>query len=106
EEKVKGPGERRRRRLVAGEQQRHQLVAQVGVVHPLAVLEASLHQLREDVVTLLEAAFRAAFGDLGVEQLVDGLQLSFEFRPGPAATEAAGRQTDQLSERRAARPYS
>ena len=33
EQQVEGPGERRRGRLVAGEQQGHQLVAQVGVVH-------------------------------------------------------------------------
>ena len=39
EQQVEGPGERRRRRLVPGEEQRHQLVAELLVVHRGAVLE-------------------------------------------------------------------
>ena len=56
------PAERGRGRLVAGEQQRHQLVAQLGVGQRLSVLVARGEQQREDVVALggVRSARRAA----------------------------------------------
>ena len=65
-----GPGERRRRRLVSGHQQRHQLVAQLLVGHRAAVLVAGLQQQREHVVALLEVGCAAALTDLLVDQRV------------------------------------
>ena len=59
------PGERRRRRLVAGDQQGEQLVVDLGVAHRRAVLVAGGDQQREDVVALLEVGGAAALGDLG-----------------------------------------
>jgi hypothetical protein len=108
---------------VAGEQQGHQLVAQVCVAQPTsvvlcslalittgdlahslrtpspAVLEARLHQHREDVVALFQAALGAALGDLGVEQVVDLFQPALEFGPR-SSPEAARHQADQLREGR------
>ena len=49
-EQVERPRERGRRRLVAREQERHQLVADLAVLHPTAVLEAGGDQQRADVV--------------------------------------------------------
>ena len=68
-EQVEGPGEGGRRRLVSGEQQRHELVAQLPVAHRAAVLEARREQQREHV----RAGHRAAAprGDVGQQQLVD-----------------------------------
>ena len=57
---------------MAGRQQRHELVAQLGVGHRLAVLVAREQQHREDVVALGEVGRRAALGDQRVELAVDG----------------------------------
>ena len=59
---LQGPAQRRRRRLVAGQQQGHQLVAQLEVGQRLAVLVAGLQQHREDVVV----AARVGLGAAGV----------------------------------------
>ena len=67
-----GPGQRGRRGLVPGDEQRHQLVAQLLVGHLAAVLVAGLEQQREDVVAFLEVGRAAALADLGVDQLVGG----------------------------------
>ena len=66
------PGQRGRRRLVAGDEQRHELVAQLDVGHRLAVLVAGEQQHREDVVALGQVGRRAALGDQGVELAIDG----------------------------------
>ena len=71
QKQVERPGERRRRGLVSGEQQRHQLIAKLGVAHRLAVLEAGRDEHREDVVAACEVRVGAPLGDLGGKQLVD-----------------------------------
>ena len=97
EDQVEGPGEAGRGRLVAGEQQGHQLVAEVGVGEALAVLEAGEDQRGEDVVALLEVVPRAVLGDLGVEQVVDLAEPVLEAVPDVlAAAEAAQQQGAQL----------
>ena len=50
QQEVERPRQAGRRRLVPGEQQRHQLVADLGVVHRLAVLEPRRDQQRQDVL--------------------------------------------------------
>ena len=50
------PGKRVGGRLVAGDQQRHQLVAQLLVAHRAAVLVGGLQQQRHDVVALGQVA--------------------------------------------------
>ena len=64
------PGERVRRRLVAGEHEREQLVAQLLVGQALAVLGLGLEQQREDVGALV-AAGRAARRDHRVHVAVE-----------------------------------
>ena len=100
QKQVEGPGERRRRGLVAGEQQGHQLVAQLGVAHRLAVLEAGGDEHREDVLAACEVRVGAPLGDLGGQQLVDlgHAALQRGERVGPA--EAPGEQDPKLKPRR------
>ena len=64
-EPLERPRQRGRRRLVAGDQQRHELVAQLGVGHRRAVvLVAGAEQHREHVVALGDVGRRAAARDL------------------------------------------
>ena len=76
------PGERRRRRLVAGDQQGQQLVVDLGVAHRRAVLVAGGDQQREDVVALLEVGGDAALGDLADDQRGDPVDAAAEGREG------------------------
>ena len=69
-EPLGGPGERGRRRLVAGDEQRHQLVADLRVGERLALLRPRGEQEREDVLARLCTAIR----DLLEQELVDGAQ--------------------------------
>ena len=55
-----GPGERVGGRLVAGEDEGEQLVADFFVVHRLALLGPRLQEQREDVAALLEVLVGAA----------------------------------------------
>ena len=85
---------------MSGEQQGHELVAQLGVAHRLAVLEAGGDEHREDVLAAREVRVGAPLGDLGGQQLVDfGVAtLQRGERVGPA--EAPGEQDPQLKQRR------
>ena len=65
------PGHRGRGRLVAGQQQRHELVAQLAVGHRLPVLVARLQQQREDVRALAPGRLLAPARDLLVDQRVE-----------------------------------
>ena len=67
QEEVERPRQSGGRGLVAGEQQRHQLVADLGVGDRLAVLEPRRDEHREDVL----ARIRAALGDLAIQHPVD-----------------------------------
>ena len=69
-QQVEGPGQTGRRGLVSGEQQGHQLVAQLAILHRRAILEPGREQHREDVVALGEIGAAAVLGDLGIEELV------------------------------------
>ena len=79
------PGQRGRRRLVAGHEQRHQLVAQFALRHRRSVLVTGSEQHREDVVAPLEVGCRAAPRDLLVECLVHPAD-----HPGEAGPARAG----------------
>ena len=79
QQQVEGPGEPGRGRLVAGKQQRHQLVAQLAVAHLRAVLEPRRQEQREDVVALGEVWAAPMLGDLGVEQLVGAVAQASRF---------------------------
>ena len=72
QDEVKGPGQPGGRRLMPGEQQREQLVADLAIGEGGAVLIAGQEQAGEDVVALREVRVGAAAGDLGVDDLVDG----------------------------------
>ena len=67
------PGHRGRGRLVTGEQQGDELVAQLVVGHRLAVLVARADQHREDVVALGDVRVGAALADQRVERVVDAV---------------------------------
>ena len=67
EEPVERPRQRGRGRLVAGEQERDELVAQLVLVQRRAVLVARLDEHREDVVALVEVRRGLALADLLVE---------------------------------------
>ena len=67
DEQVERPGQAGRGRLVAGDEQGHQLVADLDVGHLRAVLEAGLDEQRADV----GAGLPASLGDLGEQQVVD-----------------------------------
>ena len=67
QQQVERPGERRRRGLVPREQERHELVADLAVVHPAAILEARADQQREDVLARVGAARRDLLGEQDVD---------------------------------------
>ena len=92
EQQVERPRQAGRGRLVPGEQQRHQLVADLGVVHRLAVLEARAHEQRQDVL----ARVRAALGDLRAQHRVDLVPERLEPGERVGAAEAAREQHGEL----------
>ena len=96
QQEVERPRQAGRRRLVPGEQQRHQLVADLGVVHRLAVLEPRLDQQRQDVL----ARIGAARGDLRAEHRVDLLPQRLQLRERVGPAEAAREQHAELQARR------
>ncbi len=100
QKKVEGPGKRRRRGLVAGEQQGHELVAKLRVAHRLAVLEAGRDQQREDVLAACQVRVGAPLGDLGGQQLVDLGQAALQRGQRVGPPEAPGEQDPQLKPRR------
>ena len=87
-EALQRPGQRGRGGLVPGDEQRHQLVAQLLVGHRGAVLVARLQQQREHVVALGRRR-GAALADLLVEDLVGGRGGGAKARPrAPVAVPA------------------
>ena len=70
-QQISRPRQRRRRRLVAGQEQRDELVAQLLVAHRAAVLEARARQQRQDVLALGEGRVDAPLRDLGEQHVVD-----------------------------------
>ena len=77
---------------MAGEQQRQQLVADLLVGQPVALLVAGEQQRREDVVALLQLGLGPAAGDLGEEDLVDG-PLAAPRTPAPPGARRRPRTT-------------
>ena len=69
-QQIERPREAGRGGLVAGEQQGHQLVAELAITHLRAVLEARGQQQGEDVVAIGEVGAPPVLGDLRVEQVV------------------------------------
>jgi hypothetical protein len=91
-EEVERPRQARRRRFVPRDQQGHELIADLGVVHRLAVLEACRHEHREDVL----ARVRATLGDLQVQQRVDLAPQALESRQRVGPTDAPRQQDGEL----------
>jgi hypothetical protein len=95
QQQVEGPGQRRRRRLVPGEQQGHQFVAHLVVGHGPAVVAAREQQLGQDVAALLEIGRPAPVPDLraerGVQRIAgpDEPRLPQELWPGIVTRMAA-----------------
>ncbi len=100
QQKVEGPGQPGGGRFVAGEQQRHQLVAQLAVRHLRAVLEARGDQHREDVLAALELGVGAALGDLAREQLVGALDAARELAVVRQPPRRSEHQPDRRRRRR------
>ena len=100
QQQVEGPGQRRRGRLVPGEQQRHQLVAQLAVAHPLPSSNSACISIERMSSRSSQVRRCAVLGDLGEEQLVDFAQLGLEAGKHAAAAEAPQRQPEHLAPRR------
>lgn len=66
-----GPGQQRRGRLVTGNEQRDQLVAQLLIRQPVALLVAGLEQQGENVLALLEVGVATGLGDQAEDLAVD-----------------------------------
>ncbi len=79
-----------------GDEQRQQLVAQLGVAHRAAVLVRGLQQQRHDVVALGQVRGGAALGDLRIDRAVDALKLAPERRHAGDALGAERHQGDPL----------
>jgi hypothetical protein len=90
---------------VAGDEHRHELVAQLGVGHRAAVLVARVQQHRQQVVARAGPRvalgdgreLRAALGDLGVDQRVDARPLAAVRAPRAAGTEVDPRQPRRVA---------
>ena len=95
------PGERGRRRLVAGDEQRHQLVAELAVAERLAFLVAGGEQQREDVVAVGAVRIGPPSADLLEEDGVGPVARPEEPPPGAEPAVAAGRQADPEDAERA-----
>ena len=96
---VEGPGQPGGRRLVPGQQQGEQLVADLAVGERHAVLVAGQQQPGEHVVALLEVGRGAAAGDLGVDDLVDGALARLELPGGAALAAPAHHRVEQQRRR-------
>ena len=72
------PAQRRGGRLVPGDEQGHQLVAQLAVRQRLAVLISRSQQQRQDVLPIAEVGRLAAAGDLREQLTVDLGELAPE----------------------------
>ena len=81
------PGQAAGRRLVAGDNQRHHLVADVGIAQrpPVRIARRNCHG--QDVTAHFEQRIRAARGDLGVDQLVERRPVAQEAPPRAEAPE-------------------
>jgi hypothetical protein len=80
---------------VAGDEQRDQLVPDLGVGERRAPLVAREHQRREDVRALFEVGRRAALRDLRVENRVDLTAVGLEAPGGVALAEAPAAEEEQ-----------
>ena len=100
QQQIERPGERRGGRLVAGEQQRDQLVAHLAVAHLAPVLEAGGDEQREDVLALGAGGIRlmigTTLGDLRQQQLVDLSDQLAQARQRIATAKAAREQHSEL----------
>jgi hypothetical protein len=89
------PRERGGGRLVAGDQQRHELVAQFLVAHRPAILVAGLEEQREDVLALVQSGVVPAFRDLLIYESVDRATRSLEEREPFDASRAEDRKDQE-----------
>jgi hypothetical protein len=98
---LEGPGQRGRGGLVPGDEQGDQLVAQLLVGHPPAVLVAGLHEERQDVRSALEVLLAPAPPDLLEEQVVDRRQVLVEAGPGSLQPDREPEREDDEDHERA-----
>ncbi len=78
------PGEAGRGRVVPGDEQGHQLIAQFAVGHGVAVVVARADQHREGVSARRKVGIGSPVGDFGVQQTVGFLVLRRSERHGPS----------------------
>jgi hypothetical protein len=90
DEPLDRPRERGRRGLVAGQQQRHQLVAQRSAVERAALLVAGPEQQRQHVVARRGVGVGAALCDLRVDKLVHPVPPARQHAPRRQRAEVAG----------------
>jgi len=98
-EALERPGQRSGRGLVAGDQQREQLVAQLLVRERVAPLGRALDEHRQDAVA---GRVRAVAGDLAVHELVglrpDRDEAAPRRVPGDVALRGGGEEEDRVAE--------
>ena len=82
EQEIECPGQGCGAALGAGEQQRHQLVAQFLIAHWFPVLVLGLNEQGEDVLALCELGVRPPQPDLPAEQLVGVVDAALQAPPG------------------------
>ena len=94
QEQVEGPGQPGGGRLVAGEEEREQLIAHLGVGQALAVLILGEKQGREHILAFGQGGFGPPAGDLGKQDLVDGASAGLKAPRGATvpADPAAGQK--------------
>ena len=91
------PREAGRRRVVPGDKQRHELIAEFGIGHDAAVgslVTAGTDQHRQRVGACREIGIGAAVGDLGIQQAVGFGHIAAQCppRPEPLQVRACDRQ--------------
>ena len=102
QQQVERPRQPCRGGLVAGNEQRHELVAKLRVGHLVPLVVPSEQQRGEDVLALLEIGYAPSPRDLVENHLVQGAAPLFEAANGSPVTQAASRQGKE-NQREAAR---
>ena len=93
------PGQPRRGSVVPGDEQRHQLIAQLRIGHPATVLVGRPRQRRQRVGARGQLRIGTALGDFGVQQPVGFLDTAAQAAPRAPALQAGRTDAQQLERR-------